>query len=199
MKPIPFTIGITGAIGSGKNTAGDFISLVLGIPQYSFAAPLKEVVSHLFGVSPETLESHEGKANLNEFWGISPRNMMREVSESCIKPKYGQDFWIRRAEQVLGGSEACSRGVVITDVRFENEADFIRKHGFLIHVTRPNNPHDKQMSSHVSDKGVILNLSLGDGEVINDSDLTCFYDRIFWLLRQDDSCKKLLNEQNFMG
>lgn len=199
MKPFPFTIGITGAIGSGKNTAGDFISLVLGLPQYSFAAPLKEAITHLFGVSPETLDSHEGKANLNEFWGISPRNMMREVSESCIKPKYGQDFWIRRAEQIISSSDTCSKGVIVTDVRFENEAEFIREHGILIHISRQNNPHSNQMSSHVSDNGVILRLDKGDGQVLNDSDLSCLYDRIFWLLRQDSRCVALLNEQNFMG
>lgn len=27
--------------------------------------------------------------------------------------------------------------IIVTDVRFQNEADFVRQHGFLVHVTRP--------------------------------------------------------------
>lgn len=57
--------------------------------------------------------------------------------------------------------------IVVTDVRFENEATFIRMmHGAVVHVSRPG---FGPVNEHVSDRG--LRVEVGDWEIANDEGL----------------------------
>ena len=49
-------IGITGLIGSGKDTAADYLCTVHGFKRMSFASALKQTVSVIFGWEYELLE-----------------------------------------------------------------------------------------------------------------------------------------------
>ena len=60
-------------------------------------------------------------------------------------------LWLMMAQQRLVNH---GPGMVIADVRFENEAAFVRKlGGLIIHVSRPSS---KEVEAHVSENGVEL-------------------------------------------
>jgi len=66
----------------------------------------------------------------------------------------GDDIWLRVANTMLDGVAAAPEyqdfiGVVITDVRFENEADWILGHGG--HVIRVERPGVGPVNGHVSE------------------------------------------------
>ena len=87
-------IGISGLIGSGKNTCADFIKEIL--PEYhfeylSFAARLKDMVAVLFNWDREMLE---GKTEKSRAWRMEPDPFWSEKNQLRIYPKEGfAKFW----------------------------------------------------------------------------------------------------------
>lgn len=62
------------------------------------------------------------------------------------------DLWVSLAAMRLD-DHIHSPGVVFSDVRFENEANFIRQRGTLLHIARPDlTPIDQ----HESENGVAM-------------------------------------------
>lgn len=197
---LPFLIGITGEIGSGKDTTADFISHILGIPKYSFAAPMRQAASAMFGIPVEELSTQEGKAKMDEFWGMTRRDILRKVGNDATKPVFGEDFWIKRATKSLSDrytipDEPKFKAVVIPDVRFEHEAHWVRENGVLIHLRRADNPYSNQMSSHASDAGVTY--KQGDFQVVNDCAKSLLFDKIFWVILNTRECRALLDQEHF--
>lgn len=162
---LPFLIGIAGPIGSGKDTAAIFLAQVLTAGRYSFAEPMREAVSLIFDIPVHELTSQEGKTLYDDYWGFTHRNLLRLLGNDAMKPVFGDDIWVKRAELAL--RKMAEEIVVISDVRFDLEADFIRRSGgFIIHLDRPNNPLAGQMSAHASDQGITMSES--DLYVCND-------------------------------
>ena len=120
--------GIAGAARAGKDTTGAAILAAVGGVRVAFADALKTEVCDTFGISPEFIA--ENKATLRPLlveWGRTRRMIQ-------------QDYWVRAAEnKVVPASKA---GVVaITDVRYQNEAEWVLGlGGFIIYVTRPGFP-----------------------------------------------------------
>lgn len=192
-KQLPFLIGIHGAIGAGKDTAANFLSNLLNAPTYAFAAPMRAAASHVFGVTVDELSTQEGKLKVYEPWGLSGRDMLRKMGNEMTKPTLGDDHWIKRAEQVL-----TDRGftlAIISDVRFDYEAEWVRKNGFVLHVKKHDNPLAGQMSTHPSDAGI--SFEPGDFEINNDSDFTDFYDRLFCMITGRSETREVLNTVRF--
>lgn len=76
--------------------------------------------------------------------------------------------------------------LIIKDIRFENEARFIREHGGEIwHIKRPD---AAPVHSHVSERGI--EVQPNDIVIINDDTLQAFKERIYltWRGEQFDSC-----------
>ncbi|MCK9369331.1 hypothetical protein M0R04_05280 [Candidatus Dojkabacteria bacterium] len=128
-------VGLVGFIGSGKGTVGEML-VAEGFYTDSFAKPLKDCVAIIFNWDRELLE---GNTRESREWRDKPDPYWSKV--------YGSDFTPRKALQLFG-TEACREGlhrdiwceslgtrvngienVVITDVRFKNEVDYIKKIG----------------------------------------------------------------------
>ncbi len=130
----PDLVGITGKKRSGKDTLADFLGYINYVKR-GFADPLKEAAVHIFGLPIRAFDGkNKDREKVNEFWGMSPREMLQKLGTEACRDGICPDIWIKRMELELLRNDR----VVIPDVRFENEAEFIRENGgFLIHVIRP--------------------------------------------------------------
>lgn len=113
-------IGLIGLAGSGKDTAAEAL-VELGYWTNAFAAALKDLAFQ-FGWNGQ--KDERGRALLQDL-GMAAR-------------KYNPNFWIEQ----LPWQTKCYRGKqwpqVYTDVRFQNEADFVRsKGGIIVRIVRP--------------------------------------------------------------
>lgn len=143
-------IGIVGHIGSGKNTVGNFITQSVGKTGYtdSFAAPLKDLCSSIFGwprslLEGNTIESREFRETPDIFWtrktgidNFTPRLALQLMGTDVLRNHFHNDIWINSLEYRLR-KISDSNTVVVTDARFINELDII-KHlcGTIIWVQR---------------------------------------------------------------
>lgn len=139
-------IGLVGFIGSGKGTVGDILEQK-GFIKDSFAKPLKDACAVMFGWSRELLE---GDTEMSRKW--------REEPDSYWSEKFGREFTPREALQKMGTeagrdvfhkdiwvisllNRAKGKDVVVTDVRFKNEIQYIQDNGgIVIRVKRGEDP-----------------------------------------------------------
>jgi hypothetical protein len=151
-------VGLIGKKRSGKDTAAGFLVERHGFTRHAFADPLKTAA---LGLDPlirvemdekgilygpgaiATRPSHERLSTIVEAVGWERAKEIREVRRTLqhygvavreIRP----DFWVRAT---LDPALAAGRPVVVTDVRFPNEADEIEaRGGVLVRIVRPDAP-----------------------------------------------------------
>jgi hypothetical protein len=76
------------------------------------------------------------------------RRLLQRLGTESIREYYGDDIWVNRG---LKSAAAVNGPVVITDVRFPNEADAIKRAGgVLIRITRPDRDTSRD-ASHASE------------------------------------------------
>jgi len=146
--PQPPLIGIAGRARSGKDTVANFIIAAIGGYRYSFADPIRAMLVPL-GVDMNDPYWQARKEDVIPALGVSPRRMMQTLGTEWGRQLINPDLWIIMAHQRLLQN---GPGMVIPDVRFENEAAWIRKHGgWIIHVIRP---EAKAVEAHASEDGI---------------------------------------------
>lgn len=152
-------IGITGKAGVGKDTFANYLNEFLEYERYSFAGPLKDACCLLFGWTRHQIDHDRAfKEAVDPRWGFSPRKAMQLMGTEYGRQLLRDDLWVHMAQVRL--DETSSNGLMITDVRFENEAQWIRKNkGLLIHVVRPG---ESDVIPHASEAGV----GMVDGDVV---------------------------------
>jgi hypothetical protein len=105
---------------------------------------------------------------------------MQRLGTEWGRDLIAQDIWLRCAGRALEEAERHGRmGLAITDVRFENEAAYIRQAGgTVIHISRAGGRIAE--SAHVSERGVAF--VEGDQKIANDGTLEEFFDQIFYAM-----------------
>lgn len=160
-------IGITGHAGAGKDTVAEFLlATYANHYRYAFADPLKEAAAVAFGIPLQWFNSTSLKEVPHPNWNISPRKIAQFFGTELFReriyqllPSIESDFWVQRMiirlnnqyvpedEGTLGAGDT----VVIPDVRFQNEYDWIiSQGGIIIHLTRPGADGNIGIPGHAS-------------------------------------------------
>ena len=139
-------IGIVGFKQSGKDTFADWFVGSAGFQKYSFAKPLKQGVMNFFGWTDHQLNDPVLKEQVDEFWGISPRQALQWIGTDAMRvglpgayPQFqaitANNIWVKRFERTVALEPETNW--IIPDVRFQNEVDAIKEiGGTLVRIHR---------------------------------------------------------------
>lgn len=146
-------VGLTGAAGSGKSTIAVALQAKGLFTRMSFGHGLKRVAGFIFGFSYEQLYGEEREVT-DERYGFSPRYVLQYLGTEVFRMMYA-NVWIDVLKRTA--DEMGVKRIVIDDLRFENEADFVHSlGGIVILIDTPpmasNLTDDRQ--THVSEAGV---------------------------------------------
>lgn len=159
-------IGVTGLARSGKDHASNYLAKYMALHKYAFAEPLKTMLKSVFGdhfhegdrteICPETCKSY--------------RVMMQTLGTEWGRDMMNPQVWInlveKRRKEVEQGlllrNGNAYRGMVLSDVRFDSEAEYLQHNSAVIlHIIRPDQTTvvDKVksaigISGHISEKGI---------------------------------------------
>lgn len=122
-------VGISGKIGSGKDTVANVLYDRCGsaVVIRRFAAPLKAVITALTGLPANT---QEDKLTFVPEFDTTVGNLLQVIGTELFREHFDEDVWVKA---LLANAKAVGAGVlVIPDVRFENEFEAIRTHGGIL-------------------------------------------------------------------
>jgi hypothetical protein len=165
-------IGLAGRAGVGKDTVAEFWADEHFILRAGFANPIKHALAVALGLPIGLFYDRDVKEKQIDWLGKSPRELMQLFGTEFGRERLGEDVWIRVADRMLDGLMGAPEydttpAIVWTDVRMDNEADWIRsRNGWIVHVVRPD---AAPVAEHASEKGVTL--KAGDIVIRNVSDL----------------------------
>jgi hypothetical protein len=152
MKPL--LIGLTGRARSGKSTAAEHLVGTYLLEHYAFADPLRDGLMAIFNLDPTDFEGDRKEQPL-AWLERSPRQLMQSMGTEWARNTVHPDVWVKLAEQNLDymtKALGAVLGFVVSDVRFENEADLIRRRGgTIVHISRAD---AQAVNPHVSEAGV---------------------------------------------
>lgn len=147
-------IGLMGKARVGKDTAANALVQEFGFSRYAFADPLKNMLTAGFGDL-----FHEGdREQVIKWLGKSPRQLMQTLGTEWGRNLVHPDLWVLMAEQRWKAVRALnavdhlpSPGLVVTDVRFDNEAAWIKQEGgLLVEIVRD----AAAVNDHISERAV---------------------------------------------
>ena len=131
-------IGFVGFIGSGKDTAADYLVNFHEFRRDSFANTLKDAVSAVFGwdrvlLEGRTKEAREWREQVDPWWAerlgksdLTPRWVLQYWGTEVCRHGFHDDIWIASLENRI---RRTSDNIVISDVRFPNEIKAIHNAG----------------------------------------------------------------------
>jgi hypothetical protein len=192
-------IGVNGYAGSGKDTVGTIIQYllcpshnrneslqdILKEPSYhewwledeseweiqKWAGKLKVVSSMLTGIPVEKFEDQEFKKTmLGPEWNMSVRDFLQKLGTDAIRDGLHTNAWVNA---LMADYNSDSKWI-ITDTRFPNEAEAIKKAGGII--IRVERPGVKPINNHPSEVG--LDDFKFDYVINNDGDLESLSNKV---------------------
>lgn len=177
----PLIVGLHGYQRSGKDTAAAGLT-DRGFLRVSFAEPLREAIYNLnprvvaytadneLSIAPsqryqKIIDTYGYEAAKDHpIWGAEVRNLLQRFGTECARETFWDSFWIDLADRTIRESNAGA--VVITDVRFENEAQYVRDMGgVLVNVTRPG---CGPLGNHTSERPIVCDVAVNNDSTIDD-------------------------------
>ena len=144
-------IGLTGYAQSGKDTVAQFLVNKYGYRRIAFADKIRDF---LYDLNPQIKVGYDGVSNIrilvdNDGWDTTKqipqvRQLLQDIGVSA-RNIFGENFWVDQALESIKPGEK----VVVTDVRFNNEADHVKLMGGQIWRIR--RPGVTSVNSHISE------------------------------------------------
>lgn len=143
-------IGLIGKARSGKDTVAKRLGQRYAYQRVAFADPLKEMALRIDPiVIPDAYPQHDGPVRLSQIvsgmgWESAKDNYpeVRRILQHCGQTmrEADPDFWLRIALDKVREHNDAQLPVVVSDVRYRNEALSLRRAGFkLVRIVRPPN------------------------------------------------------------
>lgn len=131
-------IGLHGGANAGKDTVADWLCARHAYSRLALAGPIKDGLISMLGLSRFDLEDPIAKDAILTRYGKSPRQLMQTLGTEWGRDLVHEDIWILRAEERLRQYRKFASSIVVTDIRRENEAQWVRRQGGAIwHILRP--------------------------------------------------------------
>jgi hypothetical protein len=119
-------IGLIGRARSGKDTVAGYLAMQHKFTHVAFADPFKEMLEVAFG----GINFRDGDREQPIDWlGKSPRQLLQTLGTEWGRNQIHPDLWTLITERKVLKAIDFNRSMIISDVRFHNEADMILKHG----------------------------------------------------------------------
>lgn len=148
-------IGITGFARSGKDTIGQYLVENKGFVRVAFADAVRDAV---YTLNPDVYSEEENTWETVQYivdtigWDRAKteygeiRRLLQVMGTEVGRMLFGPNVWVNIADKKMLDAD----DYVITDVRFENEAEFVRSlGGIVVRVTRSGveaiNKHSSEM------------------------------------------------------
>jgi len=153
MNKTGLIIGISGKIGSGKDTVAK--EIVRAFPEYNFSKKsfgynVKKTVSILTGIDMRSITTRKVKSQYLDQWDMTVGEMFQTIGDG-VRDLTTIEAWINS----LFNNVKDGENIIITDVRYINEAESIlNRGGYLIRLTGdPKNirKNDKRNFTHKSE------------------------------------------------
>lgn len=151
-------IALCGYKRCGKDFASEHIVETYDYLHYKLANKLKIIVKELFDFDDDQIEGNK-KETTDSTWGITPRQAMQYIGTDVFQhhmnnliPGIDRTFWVRTLVNEIKKNKP--ENVVISDMRFMHEYEYIKKHLesyrlTVVKIVNDNRTHD---DAHVSEK-----------------------------------------------
>ena len=166
-------IAICGLMGAGKDTLADILTAnmteqELPFQRMAFADPIKDLISAQFNISRSDIEEWKRKAAPPPGFSRPIRELLQHMGDMRT---FDPMLWVNKLLEAMPSTGAA----IITDVRYENELEALRKRGAItVLVTSTQWPrYDNTDAKHSSELGfkalheriaVLASQSKPDGE-----------------------------------
>jgi hypothetical protein len=161
-------IAFAGAAGSGKDTAAEHLVKHYNYARCTFAGPLKAALNAMFGWDKALWDNRDWKEAVQPDIGKSPRQMAQTLGTEWGRELVNRDLWMMLAARAVSRAHINGfDGIVFTDCRFNNEAEFVlAQGGVVLQLVRPG---VGAVASHVSEQA--LPSRLVTATIVNDGSL----------------------------
>lgn len=132
-------IGLHGYAGAGKDTVAEYFNRMFGCERRAFAGALKDGLNAMFGWTMAQWDDRQWKEAKIDWLGKSPRELAQTLGTEWGREHAHPDIWLQLVANYWDAIKGhyMSR-LVVTDVRFLNEAQWIRREGgYIVNVVRP--------------------------------------------------------------
>lgn len=151
----PHLIGLTGYAGTGKDTVRELLQKQ-GFEGFAFADPMRNMLRELLrtsGIGEHWMDWRECKEESIPALGVSYRHLAQTLGTEWGRNILGESFWIKSASAHLDKlCRAKADAFVISDVRFANEAAWVRHQGGVI--WRIHRDAAEPVREHVSESSI---------------------------------------------
>lgn len=151
-------IGLSGYARAGKDSVAD----VLGFRRVSFADPMRKA---LYALNPivrwydleywrvqDVIDKYGWDGYKKSPFAEELRSLLQRFGTEVGREQFGANFWVDQAMRLVETYRFQDFDVVLTDVRFPNEAEAIRAAGGV--VWRVRRPNVFPANDHVSEVGL---------------------------------------------
>lgn len=148
-------IGLVGKARSGKSSVANILVEEFGYEVFPMAGPIRKAIQAAFPF----VTGYDLGGNKEEVipeLGHTGRHMLQQMGHNWGRESIGDRTWIKANEAHIKMNKVEFSSVVVDDVRYDNECEWIKsKGGYIIGVDRPG-LEDGQASwrEHPSEGGI---------------------------------------------
>lgn len=150
----PLLIGLAGLKGAGKDTAAEWLCFHGFFERIALADPIKDGLAAMLGLNAYTFSEPALKETVIDWLGCTPRHLMQTLGTEWGQRYVARDVWTRIAQHKIDTNNRMGDAappIVVTDIRFEHEVEWLRSQGGQIwHIRRNQQAQDV----HPSEQGV---------------------------------------------
>lgn len=164
---------------AGKDSVANRLVDKHGFYKVSFADSLRNAAEAIFGFTDEQLTG-DLKEVVDPYWKTTPRELLQKMGTDALRDVIDPDIWIKSAFKKI--QDRGYQKVVIPDVRFPNEAAWVKSQGGMVCLVNRPEVETNQFSTHASETSMD-GYKDWDLRIENDSTLARLYEKADYLMK----------------